>query len=203
MKEKLRNILYWLVYAIAVVYFIGSGVYDICGFNTYYKATIVAADKIIETEHSVWGLIPLGTDYYYEALTGDGDLLIVRASQNWQEENFNSDCTAKNKGGLEIKGTTKSLSYDEKNAISESMSEYEGINMPLGDSQSIDVLYYDVAVKSIIAGGLLIVAGIVGVLVCKNKKLHDLVLGNTPCIIILAAGAIAVLVYCGFVAVLK
>lgn len=75
--------------------------------------------------------------------------------------------------------------------------------MPLGDSQSIDVLYYDVAVKSIIAGGLLIVAGIVGVLVCKNKKLHDLVLGNTPCIIILAAGAIAVLVYCGFVAVLK
>ncbi len=202
MKEKIKSILGVLVYIIIMGFFLISGIYDVCGGNTYYNANIIAASELFETEHTINGLIPCGRDYYYVGLTDDEQLVVLRASQNWISENFDEDGYSLSEQGVAVKGTLKLLSYDEQGAVEDALDGYQNFSV-LSTSQSLDIMYFDVAVHSIIAGSLLIVLGIVGLIIWKNQKLNALFKNNIFFIIGSAIVIIAFLAYLVYVITLK
>lgn len=202
MKKIATNIFLVLVYIAVVGYLLVSGIYDVCGFNQYYETKIVAASELFETEHSINGLIPVGTDYYYLGLTDDRNFVVMRASKDWLWKNFDEDGIALSEDGLTVKGTLKGLSYNERGMVEDSLGDYQNINI-LGANQSLDIMYFDVAVHSIISGSLLILCGIVGLLIWKNKKIGNLITNNKFVLIGVIIAFVAILIYVGYAMILK
>lgn len=202
MKEKATNVFLVLVYIAVVGYLLVSGIYDVCGFNKYYETKIVAASELFETEHSINGLIPVGTDYYYVGLTDDEKFVVMRASKDWLSKNFDENSLAFSEEGLTVKGTLKSLSYNEQGMVEDSLGDYQDINI-LGANQSLDIMYFDVAVHSIISGLLLILCGIAGLLIWKNKKIGNLITNNKFVLIGVIIAFVAILIYVGYAMILK
>ncbi|MGN0536876.1 MAG: hypothetical protein ACI4M3_02730 [Acutalibacteraceae bacterium] len=201
MKKTATNIFLVLVYIAVVGYLLFSGIYDVCGFNKYYETKIVAASELFETEHSINGLIPVGTDYYYVGLTDDEKFVVMRASKDWLSKNFDENGIALSEDGLTVKGTLKSLSYNERGMVEDSLGDYQNISI-LGTNQSLDIMYFDVAVHSIISGSLLILCGIAGLLIWKNQKVKALLKNNVVLIGVIIA-FVAILIYVGYAMILK
>lgn len=202
MKEKIKSILGILFYIIVVAYFLISGIYDICGFNTYYNANIIAASELFETEHTINGLIPCGTDYYYVGLTDDQRLVVLRASPDWMSGNFDEDGYALPEQGVPVKGTLKRLSYDEQGAVEDALKDFQDFNV-MSTTQSLNIIYFDIAIHDIIAGSLLLIFGIFGLIIWKNQKLRASFKNNRFLIIGAVVVVIALLAYLVYVLTLR
>lgn len=109
-----------------------------------------------ETKHTLYGIIPLGSDYYYLVLDETANnYCVVRAGKSWYEDNF--DRSGRAVHTVKIKGYVAKLdasitSFNFKK-IQSNLNDY---NIEL-DNYYVDILYIGVAIKKIICGILLAV----------------------------------------------
>ena len=143
MKKKVGNIIL-LIFGIGILlYLVISAVMDLTNKNDLHTVRLMGAAEVLEIEHSINGLIPIGTDYYYAGVEEDGKTAyMIKASNDWLEKNFNSDYMAKDAGGLEITALGKKInSYKEENSLTEAAMQMEGADFNLGATYVLDIGY--------------------------------------------------------------
>lgn len=136
-------------------YLIITAILDITNKEDLHTVNIDMATEVLEVEHSISGLIPMGTDHYYIGINEDtAEAYIIKAPKKWLKENFGVDKMARKAGGLDITALAKSITDSEtRNAISSNVSQVDGLTYPVGTN------YLDTGYKSKIVTKLILFAG--------------------------------------------
>ncbi|MDE5884529.1 MAG: hypothetical protein K2H29_05555 [Oscillospiraceae bacterium] len=164
MKKILRTILVAIVILLLSGYLAVTAVQDLTNKKDLHTVHLVFGTEFLELEHSINGLIPIGTDYYYLGIDEDYNAYTIRAGKNWKEENFsNFDPDAEEYTTVEITGLVKEISdYDVSKEIQSTAAELEEMEFPLGVTQCLELTYIKDAWMKLLAGILLLIVSIVG-----------------------------------------
>lgn len=173
MKNKFINALLIIFGVAFFLYLAVSAVMDLNNKNDVFNANIYEAYEILEIEHSINGLIPIGTDYYYLGIDESGSAYIIKASRNWLKKNFGEDSHSLNADKVIAKGLVKEISdYEIKDELEYRLAQLEGVEYPLGMFGCIDLSYVFTAILKLATCLLVIVLTIMGIYIKKtdNKK---------------------------------
>ncbi|MDD5853934.1 MAG: hypothetical protein PUD03_07580 [Lachnospiraceae bacterium] len=132
-----------------------------------------AGAEILAVEHSINGLIPIGTDHYYWAINEETmESYVILASKNWGNDTFDEDGYTIDSAGVEITGLAKKITdHDILSEITDVLDQVdEGIELtyPAGRTSSLDLNYKKNAYMRLVSAALILILSIVGV-VYRNK----------------------------------
>ncbi|MDE6087357.1 MAG: hypothetical protein K2G25_03130, partial [Oscillospiraceae bacterium] len=164
MKKVLRTVLVAIVILLLCGCLAVTAVQDLTNKKDLHTVHLVFGTEFLELEHSINGLIPIGTDYYYLGIDEDYNAYTIRAEKNWAEENFSDfDPDAEEYTTVEFTGLVKEISdYDVSKEIQSTAAELEEMEFPLGATQCLELSYIKDAWMKLLAGILLLIVSIVG-----------------------------------------
>lgn len=170
MKEKLKNVLLAL-FGVGILLFLSiTAIADLTNKDDLHTVTLCAAYDVLEVEHSINGLIPIGTDYYYLGFDDAYNAYLIKGSKKWLDKNFDSEYVAKESGGLQVKGLAKNISdYKTQDELKKRLSQLEGVQYPLGMSTCMNLNYKTTAILKLAECLLLIVMFLFGWHILKQK----------------------------------
>lgn len=171
MKNKIGNILSILTGIVMFVYLVQSSITDLTNKEDLHTVTIDAAAEVLQLEHSINGIIPIGTDYYYVGINEESyDAYLIMGPKKWLNKNFDSDNLALDPNGVQITGLSKKVS-DNKVAreLETRLSQLEGLNYPLGELYCVNMQYQFISIIKLIAAALLLFLAITGAYIVPNK----------------------------------
>lgn len=132
--------------------------------------------------HSVNGIIPLGTEYYYIIfLPGEDVCMTVKAPEDWEMDNFPSYYKSDglmlnyNSDGVSVTGQVRKLNYKVRDNIADALNYHINAN---GRSFKMTDYYLDItasqaAWKGLIGFGLLLVSIIGFIMIAKKPANND------------------------------
>lgn len=143
MKKKLSNVFGILVLVGLFMYFLISAIMALTNKKDLHTINLAGAIEILEVEHAINGLIPIGTDHYYIGIEEESyDAYIIKASKRWFKNNFDSDYLAKDAGGIQITALAgKVNSFKISRELQSRIVQIEGLNYPLGTEYCLNMGY--------------------------------------------------------------
>lgn len=145
MKKKLSSVFGILVLVGIFMYLLITAILDLTNKKDLHTINLAGAFEILEVEHAINGLIPIGTDHYYIGIEeGSNDAYIIKASKRWFRNNFDSDYLAKDAGGVQITALAGKVHdgkiYRELQSRAEKIEELR-LNYPLGTEYCLNKGY--------------------------------------------------------------
>ena len=143
MKKKLSNVFGILVLVGLFMYFLISAIMDLTNKKDLHTINLAGAFEILEVEHAINGLIPIGSDHYYIGIEeGSYDAYIIKASKRWFKNNFDFDYMAKDAGGVQITALAGKV-HDGKicRELQSRTAQIEKLNYPLGTEYCLNKGY--------------------------------------------------------------
>lgn len=168
MNEKVRKLLIVVLSVVAVGCIAAVSISDLINTKDKRTITINEAYSLMAMEHSINGLIPFGTDYYYLGFNGN-DAYIIKSSKHWLDENFDENSMSISPEGIAITGLNKKLDYKVSREINNTLEGIEGINYPLGIWSVLKIDYIFYAVARLIILLLMIILAITIIMFGKTK----------------------------------
>lgn len=153
-NQKIGNVLLVLLFVGTLFYLLVSGVSDLINKEDLYTITIDGAAEVLEVEHSINGLIPLGTDHYYVGIEEEtNQAYLLKASKRWFQKNFGEDHMALNPNGLTITALAKRVSnYGTDSELQNRLSQLGELRFPMGMSgYSLNIGYKTTAALKLFA----------------------------------------------------
>lgn len=175
MKKKLGNAVLILFYIVMLMYLLITGVSDLTNKKDLHTVNLAGAFEILEIEHSINGLIPVGTDHYYIGIEeASYDAYIIKASKKWLGNHFDSNHMAKDAGGirvtaLAVKVSDYEISRELNSRATQVEALMEGLHYPLGTGYCLNMGYKAEAIAKLIVFVLCIILTITGIYLVKNK----------------------------------
>lgn len=172
MKQRIKNIFLVLLGVGLVLYLVITAVSDLTDKSNLHTVRLDEAAEILEIEHSINGIIPFGTDYYYIGVDDEkGESYLIKGGKNWLSKNFNSDYMAINSEGVVVKGLIKKIKdYDTERELQSRLSQLEGLEYPYGALGCMHTNYYLMAILKLV-DVLLVLFGVVGWKMIRDKGL--------------------------------
>lgn len=171
MKEKAKNIFLIFLCLMFIGYLLGTGIYDLVNTKDLHSVNIDGCVEILEIEHSINGLIPVGTDHYYLGFDEDGNsAFLIKASKRWYSKNFNEQGDSNTPGGLDITALAKKVSdFDVREELLSRVSQLEGsgVDFPVSPEYSLEIDYKIRAMEKL---ALLVLGGIIAFIVFKISR---------------------------------
>lgn len=173
MKKKLQTVVLTIFVIVVIAFLAITGIKDLTNKDDLYTVRIDAGAEILAVEHSINGLIPIGTDHYYWAVNEETmESYVILASKNWGNDTFDEDGYTINSKGTEITGLAKKITdHDILSEITDVLDQVdEGIELtyPAGRTSSLDLNYKKNAYMRLVSAALILILSIVGV-VYRNK----------------------------------
>lgn len=173
MKKKLQMVVLTIFVIVVIAFLAITGINDLTNKDDLYTVRIDAGAEILAVEHSINGLIPIGTDHYYWAINEETmESYVILASKNWGNDTFDEDGYTINSKGTEITGLAKKITdHDILSEITDVLDQVdEGIELtyPAGRTSSLDLNYKKNAYMRLVSAALILILSIVGV-VYRNK----------------------------------
>lgn len=173
MKKKLQTVVLTIFVIVVTAFLAITGINDLTNKDDLYTVRIDAGAEILAVEHSINGLIPIGTDHYYWAINEETmESYVILASKNWGNDTFDEDGYTINSKGTEITGLAKKITdHDILSEITDVLDQVdEGIELtyPAGRTSSLDLNYKKNAYMRLVSAALILILSIVGV-VYRNK----------------------------------
>lgn len=171
MKKKLGNAFLILLFVGVLMYFLITAVMDLTNKKDLHTMNLAGAFELLEVEHSINGLIPVGTDYYYIGIEeASYDAYIIKASKKWLEKNFDSNHMAKEAGGIRITALAGKVSdYKISRELYSRVVSMEELNYPLGTEYCLNMGYMTDAMIKLMVVVLCVILVITGIYFVKNK----------------------------------
>lgn len=171
MKKRLGKAFLIILFVGVLLWLPVSAVMDLMNKKDLHTIRLDGAFEVLELEHSINGLIPIGTDYYYIGVKEEsGDAYIIKASKKWLKNNFGSDYMAIDPEGVEITALAKKVSdYKTSDELNSRASQVDGIQYPLGTEYCLDVAYKVTAVLKLVIFTLSVILIVTGIYIVKNK----------------------------------
>lgn len=169
--QNIKKILQTILVAFVVIFIFGylivTAVLDLTNKEDVRTMNFIYATEFLELEHSINGLIPIGTDYYYLGFDEDYNAYTIHAGKHWAEDNFSDfDPDAEVYSAIAVRGLFKKVSDFDLSRELESMEaelQAEDIYFPSGALQCLEVTYIRDAWLRILAGVLFLALVITGV----------------------------------------
>lgn len=173
MKKKLQTVVLTIFVIVVIAFLAITGINDLTNKDDLYTVRIDAGAEILAVEHSINGLISIGTDHYYWAVNEETmESYVILASKNWGNDTFDEDGYTINSKGTEITGLAKKITdHDILSEITDVLDQVdEGIELtyPAGRTSSLDLNYKKNAYMRLVSAALILILSIVGV-VYRNK----------------------------------
>lgn len=173
MKKKLQTVVLTIFVIVVIAFLAITGIKDLTNKDDLYTVRIDAGAEILAVEHSINGLIPIGTDHYYWAINEETmESYVILASKNWGNDTFDEDGYTINSKGTEITGLAKKIAdHDILSEITDVLDQVdEGIELtyPAGRTSSLDLNYKKNAYMRLVSAALILILSIVGV-IYRNK----------------------------------
>lgn len=173
MKKKLQTVVLTIFVIVVIAFLAITGINDLTNKDDLYTVRIDAGAEILAVEHSINGLIPIGTDHYYWAINEETmESYVILASKNWGNDTFDEDGYTINSKGTEITGLAKKITdHDILSEITDVLDQVdEGIELtyPAGRTSSLDLNYKKNAYMRLVSAALILILSIIGV-VYRNK----------------------------------
>lgn len=173
MKKKLQTVVLTIFVIVVIAFLAITGINDLTNKDDLYTVRIDAGAEILAVEHSINGLIPIGTDHYYWAINEETmESYVILASKNWGNDTFDEDGYTIDSTGVEITGLAKKITdHDILSEITDVLDQVdEGIELtyPAGRTSSLDLNYKKNAYMRLVSAALILILSIVGV-VYRNK----------------------------------
>ncbi len=171
MKKKLGNAVAILFFVGMLIYLLITAVLDLTNKKDLHTINPAGAFEVLEIEHSINGLIPVGTDHYYIGIEEESyDAYIIKASKKWFEKHFDSNHMAKEAGGIQITALAEKVSdYKISRELHSRAVSIEGLNYPLGTAYCLNMGYKTEAVLKLIVVVLCVALTITGIYFVKNR----------------------------------
>lgn len=152
MKEKLRNAFALLIIVGLFMYFLITAVLALTNKKDLHTINLAAAVEMLEVEHTINWLIPVGSDHYYVGIEeGSYDAYIIKASKKWLGNHFDSNHMAKDASGVQITALAVKVSdYKISEELSSRAAQLEGLNYPLGTDYCLNMGYKAEAIIKLI-----------------------------------------------------
>ena len=168
MKKKLQTVVLTIFVIVVIAFLAITGINDLTNKDDLYTVRIDAGAEILAVEHSINGLIPIGTDHYYWAINEETmESYVILASKNWGNDTFDEDGYTINSKGTEITGLAKKITdHDILSEITDVLDQVdEGIELtyPAGRTSSLDLNYKKNAYMRLVSAALILILSIVGV----------------------------------------
>ena len=173
MKKKLQTVVLTIFVIVVIAFLAITGIKDLTNKDDLYTVRIDAGAEILAVEHSINGLIPIGTDHYYWAINEETmESYVILASKNWGNDTFDEDGYTINSKGTEITGLAKKItSHDILSEITDVLDQVDEsieLTYPAGRTSSLDLNYKKNAYMRLVSAALMLLLSIVGV-VYRNK----------------------------------
>ena len=143
MREGFKKFLAIFLVVIFVGYMLFTGIGDLINRKDIYTVNIDECVEALSIEHSINGLIPVGTDHYYIGIddeTGEG--CYIKASKRWYGKNFDSNAMAVESGGLNITCLAKKASdYDVEKELVSRAQQLDTVEFVVPPSYSLELNY--------------------------------------------------------------
>ena len=148
-----KKIVSTIVIALLLIYILGSGIWDLANTDARCTVEIESATSLMEIEHSLAGIIPLGKDYYYIGIEKNtNNAYVISASKNWLEKTFTPGQSAT------IKGLTdKYQDFDEREEIKSALDSVNTFSFPLGTDRFINISYVKESCIKIISTFIIVI----------------------------------------------
>ena len=180
MKDTVKKVLGAVLVLMVVVYLLVTAIMDLTNKEDIRTINIDECFEILEVEHSINGLIPVGKDHYYLGVDDDTyDAVIITASAGWYSKNFDENGTAVQDGGITVTSLAKRVSdYKVRDELVARASQLESLNYIVPPQNTL-VLNYKVS--AILKLSLIILAGVLvaaGAVITKREDLSKGVAGK-------------------------
>ena len=173
MKETLKKIFLVLLCLMFVGYLLVSAIMDLTNKDDIYTLRIDGAAEILELEHSINGLIPVGTDHFYLGVEDStGKACIIKASKSWYKKNFDENGYALNTDGITVTALAKKAGkYDVERELKSRASQFEYLDFIIDPSYALNLSYKLTAVLKLVL--LALSAGLIffGIRIAKAKDM--------------------------------
>ena len=176
MRENAKKFFYVIgaiLLVVAFVYFmLIEPIMNLTNKKDLHTINTDSAFEILEIEHSINGLIPIGKDYYYVAVAkGTQDAYIIRAPKKWFTNYFNADYSSKDANGFNFTALSERISdYEVRDELVNRVSQVQGLNYPIGTDYCLEFSYKTIAIKKLALFLYAIVLAIAGIFISKNKE---------------------------------
>lgn len=169
MKKKSRNIFVILLLVFLFVYFLITAILDLTNKKDLHTINLAGAFEILEVEHSIYGLIPVGKEHYYIGIEEDSyNAYIIKASKIWFKNHFDSDYMAKDAGGIRITALAGDVQdYKISEELQSRAEKIEELNYPLGTEHCLNMAYKVNAIMKLIVVALCVILPITFALFVK------------------------------------
>ena len=143
LRDGFKKFLAVFLVVIFVGYMLFSGIGDLINKKDVYTVNINECVEALSIEHSITGLIPVGTDHYYLGVddeTGQG--CFIKASKSWYSKNFDANGAAIEPGGLNITSLAKKPdSFEVEKELVSRAEQIASVEFSVPPSYSLDLAY--------------------------------------------------------------
>ena len=175
-KKKAQNIFLILLVLMFVGYLLVTGIGDLVNQKDLYTIHADQGVEIMEVEHSINGLIPIGSEHYYFLLdTATGRACIVNGSEGWYKRNFNAEGLALDAGGVNLTSLAKKTDYDVAREIVARISEIQVAEYAPPADKYLKLNYKMIALEKLLVLVLSAVIAFVGYRFSKSETEISLV----------------------------
>lgn len=170
MKKKLENALTILVVIGILLYPLITAVLDLANNKDLHTVRLNEAFGVLEMEHSINGLIPLGKEYFYLGYEDEtNNAYIIKASKHWMDKNFDDDYRALDQNGIEITALAKRMDFDTMRELDARLGKVGGLNYPVGADYCLVANYKKNAIVKLIDFALILCVLITGIYIHSSK----------------------------------
>ena len=181
MREKLKKIFLFCMALLFFGYLLFSGIHDLTDKENLYTIRLDGAIPILEVEHSINGLIPVGKDHYYFGMEDETyDACIFKASPRWYKKHFDEETgMAYGTEGVTITALEKRAGkYDLQKELSARAAQMEGVNYITSPGYALELDYKVNAVCKLALLVLFVGLALVGVIFVKNSGSMNKIAGR-------------------------
>ncbi len=184
MRGKGKTIFAILLGVMFVGYLLVTGIYDLVNTKDKHTVNVDSCIEILEIEHSINGLIPVGKDHYYLGVDDSDNACIIKASKGWYKRNFNEQGECNTSGGLDITVLAKKINdYDVSRELLSRVSQIEGLNYAVSPEYALEMDYKINAIGKLV---LLALGAALAIVVIRISNSSEGVSGTTKKLILLA-----------------
>ena len=199
MKEILKKVLIALFIGAGMIYLIASAISDLSNTDDRRTVHINAATEILNVEHSINGLIPIGTDHYYIGMDILGEkAYIIHASPGWYSSNFDTESgwALAPERDMELSSLVKPVSdYKVSSELTSRAKEHFSIfSFPLGAAACFEIDFQFVAVMKLVLVLLTAVLAAAGWWIIRNKDSIPRFIAIIYAVLLFGAAALLVFV---------
>lgn len=164
MRPGFKKFLAILLGIMFIGYLLVTGIADLINKKEVITVRIDECVSLLDIEHSINGLIPVGTDHYYLGVNNETlEACIIKASKRWYAKNFDDKSRAVLADGLTVTSLSKKAGdFEVEKELASRASQLEGLNLVTAPGYSLELDYRFNAICKLVllaAAAILVIVG--------------------------------------------